>query len=128
MTESTTIDCPKCHESMRELKVDDYHVDRCENCYGIWVDGDERTKLRAAKSTIKVMDIGPAEEGKVFDKITEIDCPRCNMTMMHRQHPDQKHISFEECRECRGCYFDAGELKDLATFSLGDVFRMFTKK
>jgi len=35
----------------------------------------------------------------------------------------QNHIWDEKCGACHGSYFDAGEFSDLATKSIGDLFR-----
>jgi Zn-finger nucleic acid-binding protein len=37
----------------------------------------------------------------------------------------QTHIWFEQCDSCRGSFFDAGELTDLATLSVSDFFKRF---
>ncbi len=37
--------------------------------------------------------------------------------------PEQTHIWFEQCGSCRGSFFDAGELTDLATVSVSDFFK-----
>ena len=39
--------------------------------------------------------------------------------------PEQTHIWFEQCDSCRGSFFDAGELTDLATVSVSDFFKRF---
>jgi Zn-finger nucleic acid-binding protein len=39
--------------------------------------------------------------------------------------PGQPHIWFEQCGSCRGSFFDAGELTDLATVSMSDFFKRF---
>ena len=40
--------------------------------------------------------------------------------------PKQPHIWFERCGSCHGSFFDAGELTDLATYSVSDFFKRFT--
>jgi Zn-finger nucleic acid-binding protein len=40
--------------------------------------------------------------------------------------PQQTHIWFEQCGSCQGSFFDAGELSDLATFTLSDLFKRFS--
>jgi Zn-finger nucleic acid-binding protein len=37
--------------------------------------------------------------------------------------PEQTHIWFEQCDDCHGSYFDAGELTDLATVTASDFFK-----
>jgi len=127
MTETAkrTIICPKCNEPMRSLKAHEAQVDRCEQCYGIWLDHGERLKLLADKSLVTGVDIGSADMGKELDEITEINCPRCAVLMQHVHDPAQKHIGFELCPECQGSFFDAGELTDLSEFTLSERIRTF---
>ena len=62
---------------MRPLKAEDAIVDRCEKCYGIWVDPGERRKLLKDKSLVHGIDIGSPDVGQQQDEITEVKCPRC---------------------------------------------------
>jgi Zn-finger nucleic acid-binding protein len=108
---------------MRPLQIDETQIDRCETCYGVWFDASERLKVVSNKKLADVIDIGDAAVGAEQDKITEADCPRCGTPMQHRKHPDQKHIGYERCDECGGSFFDAGELRDLSSLSIGDIFK-----
>lgn len=128
MTEPTAdavINCPKCNEPMRKLTVEDCVIDRCEKCFGIWLDRGERLKVLKSRKTVKAVDIGSREIGHRQDTIQDIKCPRDGTPMRHLQHPEQKHIGYEHCDQCDGSYFDAGELEDLASFSLSDLLKHF---
>lgn len=120
------IDCPKCREPMRKLTLDETIIDRCEACWGIWLDAGERLKVTAKSKTAAMIDIGQVR--KDLDEVREVECPRCHVTMTHRRHPDQKHIGFEECSQCKGSFFDAGELRDLSKFSLSDIVGIFVRR
>jgi Zn-finger nucleic acid-binding protein len=122
MTDQTdpTINCPKCNAPMRQLKAGDITVDRCESCFGLWLDQGERLKLLKDKSLVAGVDVGDKEVGAASDEITEINCPRCGEAMRHITDRAQKHIGFEFCRECKGSFLDAGELRDLSEFSLSE--------
>ena len=122
MSQEAILTCPKCQSPMRKLQVDDAFLDRCEGCHGVWVDADERL-LTKQRKIAEVLDFGDVAVGRTQDRITDIACPKCDTAMEHRKHPDQKHIGFEQCPQCGGRYFDAGELRDLATFSLSDLVR-----
>ncbi|MHC4989856.1 MAG: zf-TFIIB domain-containing protein [Planctomycetota bacterium] len=118
-----TMTCPKCGEPMSKVSVEDLEVIRCDGCAGIWLDADVRTKFVASKRRSGFVDVGSLETGREQDQITDIKCPRDGTPMISRRHPDQKHIQYEQCSECGGAYFDAGELRDLASHSLGDLFK-----
>ena len=107
------INCPKCGVKMRKLGATACVVDRCESCFGIWLDAGERHKLMEAKHEVKLIDIGSTEVGREQNKIIDIACPRCGLPLVHSRHPTQRHIAYEVCPTCRGSFFDAGELADL---------------
>ena len=128
MTETAqpdVLNCPKCDEPMRRLTAGSAQIDRCERCFGIWLDKGERNKLLRDKATVAGVDIGSAEKGREQDEITEVECPRCREPMSHITDRAQKHIGFEFCRECQGSFFDAGELTDLSEFTLSERIRSF---
>lgn len=119
-TAEKTIDCPKCAEPMRPLIAGKAKVDRCEKCYGIWLDKGERLKVLADKSLVTGLDVGSAEVGRQNDAITEIDCPRCRKRMKHITDRAQTHIGYEFCDSCEASFFDAGELRDMSEFTLAE--------
>lgn len=110
---------------MHTLQVGGCTIDKCENCHGIWLDGGERAKVLEDKKTLKAIDTGSRKDAQKYDTMQAINCPRCGNAMRHLEHPEQKHIGFEQCDNCDGSFFDAGELTDLATFSFSDLLRYF---
>jgi Zn-finger nucleic acid-binding protein len=37
--------------------------------------------------------------------------------------PQQTHIWYETCSSCNGSYLDAGELRDLSSLTISDIFK-----
>ena len=116
--------CPKCRADMEQIMIDDTEVDRCSTCRGLWFDDGELSKLRN-KAAAASLDIGDVKTGKKQNEIEHYRCPRCAGAMNRLFDPEQPHIWFEQCDSCRGSFFDAGELTDLATVSVGDFFKRF---
>jgi Zn-finger nucleic acid-binding protein len=116
--------CPKCRSDMEQVVVNDTEVDRCSSCHGLWFDDGELEKLRT-KEAAAALDIGDIKTGKKHNKIENYRCPRCAGPMNRLVDPEQTHIWFEQCGSCRGTFFDAGELTDLATVSVTDFFKRF---
>jgi len=116
--------CPKCRSDMQQIMIDDIEVDRCSTCHGLWFDDGELGKLRN-KEAAAALDIGDVVTGKKQNKIEHYRCPRCAGPMNRLVDPEQTHIWFEQCDSCRGSFFDAGELADLATVSVSDFFKRF---
>ncbi len=116
--------CPKCRSDMEQITIDDIEVDRCSRCHGLWFDDGELGALRN-KRAAAALDIGDVKVGKQQNTIEHYRCPRCAGEMNRLADPIQKHIWFEQCDSCRGSFFDAGELTDLATLSVSDFFKRF---
>jgi PAT family beta-lactamase induction signal transducer AmpG len=116
--------CPKCRSDMEQIIIDGTEVDRCSSCHGLWFDSGELSKLRTREAAA-VLDIGDVKKGKEQNKIENYRCPRCAGPMNRLVDPAQPHIWFEQCGSCRGSFFDAGELTDLATVSASDFFKRF---
>jgi uncharacterized protein len=117
--------CPKCHSEMERVTLEGTEVDRCVSCKGLWFDMlEDKTLL----SNAKAVDIGESEAGAKNNPLNRINCPVCPDTPMVRMVDyRQPHIWFESCPSCYGRYFDAGEFRDLAKYSLADVIRdLFT--
>jgi PAT family beta-lactamase induction signal transducer AmpG len=116
--------CPKCRSDMEQVMIGDTEVDRCSSCHGLWFDSGELGKLRTREAAA-ALDIGDIKTGKAQNRIEQYRCPRCAGPMNRLVDPAQTHIWFEQCGSCRGTYFDAGELTDLATVSVSDFFKRF---
>jgi Zn-finger nucleic acid-binding protein len=41
--------CPKCLSDMETITFNDVEIDRCLDCYGIWFDHLERSRLAGLK-------------------------------------------------------------------------------
>ncbi len=116
--------CPKCRADMVQTVIDGTEIDRCSSCHGLWFDAGELSKV-STKEAAEVLDVGDAATGKQQNDIEDYRCPRCAGAMKRLSDPKQPHIWFEQCDSCHGSFFDAGELTDLATLSLSDLFKRF---
>ena len=72
------------------------------------------------------LDMGDPEEGKKWDAVEDIACPRCGKDMEKGSDPKQPHIWYEFCSE-HGMFMDAGEFTDFKHETLGDWFRSLIK-
>lgn len=126
-SEVHSIECPKCGHGMDEVSYGgDLLIDRCTNCEGIWFDKGEVGLLKS-KWMGEALDTGKASDGKVWDEIEDVACPRCGQQMEKRQDQDQPHIWYEVCDD-HGMFLDAGEFTDLKHETMGDWFKRFFNK
>jgi Zn-finger nucleic acid-binding protein/predicted MFS family arabinose efflux permease len=114
--------CPKCRADMEVVDYEGARVDRCVTCKGIWFDAGEIEALKSRKAAAAI-DIGDKRVGRQSNSIDHYDCPRCGGAMVRVVDPVQHHIWYETCSGCSGSYLDAGELRDLSTRTVADIFR-----
>ena len=120
-----SIQCPKCGHGMEEITYGQVTIDRCTNCQGLWFDTGEAEQLKKQWMG-DALDLGSAEEGKKWDAVEDIACPRCGTDMEKTSDPDQPHIWYEMCKE-HGMFMDAGEFTDFKHETLADWFRSLIK-
>jgi Zn-finger nucleic acid-binding protein len=117
-----SIECPKCGQGMDEISYGgDVLIDRCTNCQGLWFDQGEADLLKG-KWMGDALDTGRASEGKKWDVLEQVGCPRCGQHMEKAADPDQPHIWYEVCKD-HGMFMDAGEFTDYKQETLSDWFR-----
>ena len=122
------MNCPKCQSGMEKVNYQNVEVDRCINCKGIWFDMLEQEELKKMNGS-EAIDIGDPEIGKKFNKIEDINCPKCTTRMIKMVDAKQHHIWFEGCTLCYGVFFDAGEFKDYKEENILDFLKdLFTKE
>ena len=113
--------CPKCQAAFEKVSFADAVAERCTNCQGIWLDNLEHELLKEYADSI---DIGAESKGAEFNKIDRISCPVCPSSKLLRMvDSGQPHIWFESCPVCYGRFYDAGEFKDFASYTIGDFIK-----
>lgn len=119
--------CPKCQAKMERVVIDQHEIDRCTGCRGLWFDLEEHEE---AKALAEQVDIGDATLGSLQNAIDRICCPVCpgSQPMIRMVDARQPHIRFESCTVCYGRFYDAGEYKDFAEFTVGEWFRGLSLK
>lgn len=125
---SESLQCPKCEGDL-EIKEagEDLKVRRCNRCKGLFVPAGMTQKLLAAWSPERDVDTGSESLGKKYDKVDDIQCPVCKVTMDKIEDPSQPHIWLENCSVCGATFFDAGEFTDLREKTLSDIFKSLLK-
>lgn len=117
------VNCPKCDVTMAVIKVGHVRVDRCEACGGMWFDGREHEVISESKAKVAKLDFMDPAVGAKMNERHDIKCPICHVEMIRMSVPSQLHIKYESCPVCHGSFFDAGELKDYATFSITEQIK-----
>ena len=106
--------CPKCTGTM-ETKTYGRKIvaHRCDECGGLFCKPDVLLEMKREWMSEIVLDTGDAKLGQQLNEVSDIDCPECGIPMDKAHDNNQTHIWFEQCLQCEGMFFDAGEFSDL---------------
>lgn len=116
--------CPKCGVGMDITGLDDFEVDFCPGCRGLWFQPEELSELRFDSLRAPfALDQGSAKVGRMMNLIDSPECPDCGALMTKERDPEQKHILYEYCPAGHGVFLDAGEFTDLARKTIWDKFK-----
>lgn len=115
--------CPKDATLMEKIGVGDFEIDRCAGCGALWFDALELEKVLSGKKAgelVKGLDIGVQGRKSGTRSVGEIVCPRDKSQLITIVDNQQPHIEELACTVCGGVLLDAGELKNLSEFTLGE--------
>ena len=114
--------CPKCQSDFEAVTYENVEVDRCIGCGGIWFDALEKEDIERFKNAGSI-DVGDKRVGKKYNAMWNVNCPKCEVTMLRMADQTQFHVVFESCPTCFGSFFDAGEFKDLSKLTFVERFK-----
>lgn len=105
--------CPACKKTPLESTADSQtglEVDSCAECLGIWFDSGELQQFYKSQELVKrFAPVGGDPLHHTYEISTSARrCPRCRKAM---ERPLVGGISVDVCRDCRGIWFDHGELQ-----------------
>ena len=108
-------------------------VDRCAGCGAIWFDALELRNVLQDKQAVRALDTGPLDQrpanATIGQALGGMICPRDSSPLKRAADLQQAHIVMDYCPKCTGCLLDAGELKDLSEFTIGEhITRLFGGK
>lgn len=108
MTSATSSPCPDCHGTLRELAVENLHLDRCDECRGVWFDAGELEDYRRRKG----------HDGRPSSVLTSFQeeaprrpCPACATETLAERSVAGRPVL--HCAGCGGLFLTAAELKAL---------------
>ncbi len=102
--------CPKCGGQFKKIDDETLPAFRCQTCSGLWFTSQPKSDTDIDLAT--KIDVGDPTIGKIYDLLSDVDCPSCKTKLATVCDPIQEHIQYEICGSCYGVYFDAGEFSD----------------
>jgi Zn-finger nucleic acid-binding protein len=114
-------------EPMDKLQIGNVKIDRCRVTGCIWLDKGELAQLALLdaqhKGLLKKLDKPNNDAPPRNARRGPLKSPRTGAVMMVVNDPEQKHVEFEVCPQCGGCFFDSGELSDLTEYTFKERLR-----
>lgn len=118
--------CPRCNAGkstdkhrhnkkyLERKKVDEYVIDSCPECGGVWLDHSVLDKLlkqsNQQKSAQAVLGKDPVQASNLIrHKVMYLSCPECDQMMHRRNFGKKSGVIIDECT-AHGIWFDKQEL------------------
>lgn len=112
--------CPKCNNPMPEVTQDTVTFNKCSGCHGLWFQDESLAAAMKTKGIANKIDDEQTNSALAYNATRDINCPECTKKMIKMTDMGQLHIQYECCHYCNGVFFDSGEFKDAASFSLAE--------
>ena len=105
------MDCPVCLKQMEKSYFFNTEVDSCRFCGGVWLDGSELSNfIQKGKIPKKVLASYALDDSHQKVSEGQRECPRCHIRFQVVNH---RGVNVDYCEDCRGFWFDRGELKKI---------------
>jgi hypothetical protein len=90
----------------------------------MWFDALELDRVLAIKGGTKTLDLKSGGGTAVKPNEGRPQCPVDHSDLIDMSDLKQPHVRTDACTVCGGVLLDAGELNDLADFSLGERWKL----
>lgn len=118
--------CPICKSHLRIIEAAHLELDQCPTCHGVWFDQHELRPFiefvlqnrddvdDAHYDPLKGQYSVPGAEEPVYP------CPVCAVDMVKFNYAVDSNVILDRCPECEGLWVEKPEVRDLASFILGE--------
>jgi Zn-finger nucleic acid-binding protein len=110
---------------MSKVHAGEYIIDRCEACGSIWFDLAELQRILAHELPVDKFDLGGNMRATASGAESERLCPRDSSRLIEVSDINQPHIRYQSCTVCGGMLMAAGDVKDIAHFSVVERLKAF---
>jgi len=109
--------CLSCEGNLRDLHLDDAHLERCPGCGGIWLDHGELDHIVDAEDEdVRWMEIDLWREAlEMGGSISPRKCPNGHGHLATLTYGKSK-IEVDVCPICGGVWLDGGELEKIVAY------------
>lgn len=103
--------CPRCGEPLVPRRYDDFRLEACVGCTGLWIPLPVLRPLIEAMARDLLADMGDeAFLEPLPDPGDAVPCPCCGRIMEHFGYLGAKVVHLDRCDPCRAVWLDPDEL------------------
>lgn len=109
--------CPNCKNELKKTVFESYTISYCKKCKGMWIDSFTFENIKNYESPfgqIININLWKEAENKTVEK-SEKKCPQCLKNMAKIKYGDS-NVFLEICKDCKGIWFDRGELEKVIKY------------
>jgi len=113
--------CPRCGLKLVPFKREDFELDLCASCGGLWLDRTEFHALTSEANVYKEETVKEEYSRPALPRAEDIlylECVRCGQIMTRKNFARISGVIIDECGR-HGIWLDAGELEKIRHF-IGD--------
>jgi hypothetical protein len=102
------MNCPRCRDPLLTVIYEDFEVDYCESCGGVWLDaGELETLTRDDERLAEILGKDAASPSRE----PSLRCPICRRRMKKYIAQTTPPILYDMCPAGEGIWLDRGELE-----------------
>jgi Zn-finger nucleic acid-binding protein len=110
--------CPRCGAQLEPQKKDNFEIDVCPGCGGLWLDQGEFDVLTAESTVYREEKLETLySRPSLPDRIEYIPCVRCGKLMVRKNYGRISGVIIDECGR-HGIWLDKGEIEKIRHFIL----------
>lgn len=107
--------CIRCKSDMVKNKLKGVLIDYCKNCDAFWLDQGELEALESGMAKSESELRGERVNEMKLERLRPVTvlstCPKCQEGQIKERNMDGVRVDY--CNNCRGLYFDHGELQQI---------------
>jgi len=105
------IKCPKCNSSLKEIKISQVILDKCDKCKGLWFDDKELFEV-LNQHNLNEDEIKSNESSKPNCPSVN-NCPKCVKPLKKIHSFSIAGLEIDICSTCNGIWLDYGEFEEI---------------
>lgn len=109
---ASTSKCPQGHGALRHARTDEWKLEKCPGCAGLFMSGRTFWELVQYRRLLQGEALRPPRPIPARDLERRITCPQCGYEMSAHPYYGPGGFVIDHCSECLHVWLDHGELEE----------------